>query len=74
MCLSITYRIKDGIKSVGIAYIDSVERRLGVTEFVENDIFSNTEVGFWCIASLYIHDLTTTCIVCSYRVYSSSSV
>jgi len=44
MCLSITYRIKDGIKSVGIAYIDSVERRLGVTEFVENDIFSNTEV------------------------------
>jgi DNA mismatch repair protein MSH2 len=44
MCLAITYRIKDGIKSVGIAYIDSVERRLGVTEFVENDIFSNTEV------------------------------
>lgn len=44
MCLAITYRIKDGIKNVGIAYVDSVDRRLGVTEFVENDIFSNTEV------------------------------
>ena len=44
MCLAITYRMKDGIKHVGIAYVDSVDRRLGVTEFVENDIFSNTEV------------------------------
>lgn len=46
MCLAITFKVKDGIKTVGIAYIDSVERRLGITEFVENDIFSNTEVCF----------------------------
>lgn len=44
MCLAITFKIKEGIKHVGIAYVDSVERRLGVTEFLENDIFSNTEV------------------------------
>lgn len=45
MCLSIVFKIKDSIKNVGIAYVDSVERRLGVTEFVETDIFSNTEVS-----------------------------
>jgi DNA mismatch repair protein MSH2 len=45
MCLAICFRIKDGIKNVGIAYVDSVERRLGVTEFVDTDIFSNTEVS-----------------------------
>ena len=31
-------------KDVGIAYANSVERKIGVSEFVETDIFSNTEV------------------------------
>ena len=45
MCMALNFRIKDGIKHVGVAYIDSVDRKLGVSEFVETDIFSNTEVG-----------------------------
>jgi len=52
MCIAICFRIKDGIKNVGIAYIDSVERRLGVTEFVDTDIFSNTEVS--CPSTFFI--------------------
>lgn len=44
MCLSIVFRVKEGIKHVGIAFADSSERRLGVAEFVETEIFSNTEV------------------------------
>ena len=39
-------------KTVGLAYADSSTRELGVADFVDNDLFSNTEVspgdlGFW---------------------------
>ena len=44
-CMAILFKIKDGIKTVGLAYADSVERKIGISEFVETDIFSNTEVG-----------------------------
>lgn len=31
-------------KSIGVAYADSSTRELGVADFVDNDLFSNTEV------------------------------
>ena len=37
-------------KSIGVAYADSSTRELGVADFVDNDLFSNTEV----------HDCPTT--------------
>lgn len=45
MCLAITFRVKEGIKTVGIAYVDAVDRTIGVSEFDETDIWSNTEVN-----------------------------
>ncbi len=37
---------KDKVKSVGIAFADTSIRQLGVADFVDNDLFSNTEVRF----------------------------
>ncbi|KAK0457398.1 muts domain V-domain-containing protein [Desarmillaria tabescens] len=34
---------KDKVKSVGIAFADTSIRQLGVADFVDNDLFSNTE-------------------------------
>ena len=31
-------------KAIGVAYADSSTRELGVADFVDNDLFSNTEV------------------------------
>lgn len=53
MSLSIIFKVKDGQKNVGIAFADSNERKLGVSEFVETDIFSNLEVGR--LSLNYIH-------------------
>lgn len=36
---------KGDAKSVGIAFADASNREIGVSEFVDNDLFSNTEVG-----------------------------
>jgi DNA mismatch repair protein MSH2 len=33
------------LKAVGIAFADTSIRELGVADFVDNEIFSNTEVG-----------------------------
>lgn len=35
---------KDKSKAVGVAFADTSERTLGVADFVDNDLFSNTEV------------------------------
>lgn len=44
--MSLTFKVSpDGIKNVGICYCDSIERKLGVLEYVDNDIWSNTEVS-----------------------------
>jgi DNA mismatch repair protein MSH2 len=42
--MSIKLTVKDAIKTCGIAFVDTSIRSLGVTEFVDNELFSNTEV------------------------------
>jgi len=36
---------KAKVKTVGIAFADTSVRELGVADFVDNDLFSNTEVS-----------------------------
>jgi len=36
---------KAKLKSVGVAFADTSQRELGVADFVDNDLFSNTEVS-----------------------------
>jgi len=38
-------RVQDGVKTVGAAFADATHRTLGVAEYAENDLFSNTEVS-----------------------------
>ncbi len=42
-------------KSVGVAYADSSTRELGVADFVDNDLFSNTEVRLCAISRMTAH-------------------
>lgn len=42
--LAIKLRVQDGVKTVGAAFADATHRSLGVAEYAENDLFSNTEV------------------------------
>ncbi|KAK4057387.1 MSH2 protein [Microbotryomycetes sp. JL221] len=41
--LSFKLQVKDNIKTVGVAFADTSKQQLGVAEFVDNDLFSNTE-------------------------------
>ncbi|KAF8508246.1 DNA mismatch repair protein [Hysterangium stoloniferum] len=41
--LSIKVATQDKIKVVGVAFADTSVRQIGVSEFVDNDLFSNTE-------------------------------
>lgn len=34
-------------KAIGVAFADTSVRELGVADFIDNDIFSNTEVRLW---------------------------
>jgi DNA mismatch repair protein MSH2 len=45
--LALKLKIEDGVKTVGAAFADATHRTLGVAEFAENDLFSNTEVRAW---------------------------
>jgi DNA mismatch repair protein MSH2 len=42
--MSIKISTKDKAKAVGIAFADASVREIGVAEFVDSDLFSNTEV------------------------------
>lgn len=46
---------KSKSKTVGIAFADTSVRELGVADFVDNDLFSNTEVRFvmWRTCDLF---------------------
>ncbi|KAE8268372.1 hypothetical protein A4X09_0g3957 [Tilletia walkeri] len=41
--MALKIRMEDGVKHVGAAYADASNRSLGVAEYAENDLFSNTE-------------------------------
>lgn len=40
-----TTGVKSSHKAVGVAFADTSVRELGVADFIDNDIFSNTEVS-----------------------------
>lgn len=42
--LALKLVVKDNVKTVGVAFADTSLREMGVSEFVDNDLFSNTEV------------------------------
>jgi DNA mismatch repair ATPase MutS len=45
MIMSVRVSVKDNIKTVGIAFADTSIRTIGVSEFVDNELFSNVEVS-----------------------------
>lgn len=44
MCIFITPFFYMSNKTVGVSYADTTSKQLGVSEFVDNDLFSNLEV------------------------------
>jgi DNA mismatch repair protein MSH2 len=42
--MSIKISKKENAITVGIAFADASVRQIGVSEFIDNDLFSNTEV------------------------------
>lgn len=42
--LALKIKVQDGIKTIGAAFADATHRHLGVSEYAENDLYSNTEV------------------------------
>ena len=43
--MSVKVQTKGDQRMVGVAFADASVRELGVSEFVDNDLFSNFEVG-----------------------------
>lgn len=43
--MALRVSVKEGIRTVGAAFVDSGERVLGVSEFVDDEGFGNTEVS-----------------------------
>jgi DNA mismatch repair protein MSH2 len=43
--MAIKVIVKDGQRLVGCAFVDVQEKEIGVAEFAEDEIYSNTEVG-----------------------------
>jgi hypothetical protein len=50
MILALKLHVKDNIKTVGVAFADTSLQEMGVSEYVDTDLFSNTEVR--CVPSL----------------------
>jgi DNA mismatch repair protein MSH2 len=42
--LAVKLQIKDGQKCIGVAFADASIREIGVSEFIDNDVYSNFEV------------------------------
>ena len=50
--MAIKISVKEGIRTVGAAFVDSGERVMGVSEFVDDEGFGNTEVCRYCFFDL----------------------
>lgn len=46
--MSLKVATVNGARTVGAAFADVTSRQLGVAEFADNDLFSNTEVRLLC--------------------------
>jgi DNA mismatch repair protein MSH2 len=52
ICIASSPSDKTKAKGVGVAFADTSMRELGVADFVDNDLFSNTEVFFPLISRI----------------------
>lgn len=43
MVIALRVKAQDGLTTVGVAFADATNREMGVCEYAENDLFSNTE-------------------------------
>lgn len=43
--MALKMHMKDGIRTVGVAFVDVQEKLVGLAEFVEDENFGNTEVS-----------------------------
>ncbi|SGY74910.1 BQ5605_C005g03387 [Microbotryum silenes-dioicae] len=41
--LALKLQVKDNVKTVGVTFADTSRQEMGVAEFIDNDLFSNTE-------------------------------
>lgn len=45
--MALKLNVQGGIRTVGAAFVDSGEKIIGVSEFVDDEGFGNTEVSGW---------------------------
>lgn len=50
--MALRIHVKDGQRTVGCAYVDVQEKSIGVTEYVEDENFGNTEVSQPSLANI----------------------
>ena len=67
--IAIKVATKDKTKVVGVAFADASVREIGVAEFVDNDLFSNTEVIPCVPSSIYVN-WRVLCVVSSHSAIS----
>lgn len=52
--MAVKLAMKDKARLVGVAFADASIREIGIAEFVDNDLFSNTEVCFPSCAVFFL--------------------
>lgn len=72
--VALKLQVKDNVKTVGIAFADTSMQEMGVSEYVDNELFANTEVSSPLPSRQYelrqagvglqLHDRDSPCHVC----------
>lgn len=57
--LAVKLQIKAEQKVVGVAFADASIREIGVSEFIDNDVYSNFEVSNSVIVLILVTDYST---------------
>ena len=52
--MALKVHVKDGGRTVGCAFVDVQEKLIGVSEFVEDEAFGNTEVRDFLNATIHV--------------------